>query len=83
MAAKKTKLIKIEKEFNLIGNHVAIGDEVEINYKDLRIKQFSYRGKKLYSTSEFNFTKGVPINLEGFEPVTFEDASNLIIESQI
>lgn len=83
MAVKKTKLITIEKEFRLLGNHIFVGDVVEINYKDLKIKHLYYQKKKLMSTSEFNFQKGKPIELDGFEPLTFEDANNLVIESQI
>ncbi len=83
MALKKDKTLNIEKQFTLLGSHVAVGDVVEILYKDLKIKHKSYRVKKHYSTAEFNFQKGKPLELEGFEPMTFEDANNLIIESQI
>lgn len=83
MAVKKNKTLNIEKEFTLLGSHVAVGDMVDINYKDLKIKHAAYRNKKHYSTAEFNFQKGKPLELEGFEPMTFEDANNLVIESQI
>lgn len=83
MAVKKNKTIIIDKEFSLFGNHVSVGDNVELNYKDLKIIHLHFRGSKLYSKSEFNFEKGKRLELEGFEPMTFEDANNLIIESQI